>query len=422
MRILILGSGGREHALAWKFSKSNRISGLYIAPGNAGTAELGINISLDPLDFDAVLRVCRENEINYIFVGPEAPLAAGIVDALQNSGINIIGPHKQAALLESSKTFSKKFMQKYSLPTAGAKEFKNVKAFDKYIQSLEGKVVIKKNGLAAGKGVLESADREELLAFGHDILQNDTLIVEEFLEGYEISIFALYDGKNYLTLPPCSDFKKAGENDTGPNTGGMGSICPVPWVDKELLEQIQRQIIAPTFRGINKEKLNYKGVLYFGLMITENGPKILEYNVRFGDPETQVLLSVIKTDFGNLIEAVAEGTLESISEISNTHSGVCVVVAGAGYPGSYKKGLPVVPIKKYDQSLINIFHASTTTDSRGTVLTGGGRCFSVVGKGEDTLSAATVAYENMELINFEGAWFRSDIGKKFYIDKIEDME
>ena len=392
MRILILGSGAREHALAWKFSKSNRISGLFIAPGNSGTEEVGTNINIDPLNFDLVAKACKENKINYIFVGTETPLAAGIVDKLRGSGINIIGPHQKAAMLESSKTFSKRFMNKYNIPTAAAKEFNNLSEFENYLNQNTSKLVIKKSGLAAaGKGVLESDNKSELLSFGKNILKNDSLLAEEYLEGYEISIFALYDGKNYVILPACSDFKKAGENDTGPNTGGMGAICPVPWVDKNLMRRIDKEIVQPSFKGIAKENLNYKGVLYFGLMITEQGPKVLEYNVRFGDPETQALLPVIKTDFGNLIEAIAEGTLDNVPCITNTNSAVCVVIASSGYPDTYKKGVKVAPIKKFNEKHIHLFHSSTTRDEQGVIRTGGDRCFSVVGLGEDTLTAATAA-------------------------------
>ncbi|MBN1412173.1 MAG: phosphoribosylamine--glycine ligase [Spirochaetales bacterium] len=417
MKVLIIGSGAREHAIAWKLNKSNLISGLYIAPGNAGTDALGTNLPINPMDFDEIKKACRENGIQYVIVGPEDPLSAGIVDDLSAEGLKVLGPHRDAAKLESSKTFSKQFMKRYNIPTAEAVEFDDKKKLKKYITEKNGKWVVKKNGLAAGKGVLESENKAELISFGMNILKNDTLLVEEFLEGYEISLFALSDGKNYLVLPPCSDFKKAKEGDTGPNTGGMGSICPVPWVDSELNKKIIDEIVVPTFNGMNREGLNYKGVLFFGLMITEKGPKVLEYNVRFGDPETQAFLPLIDADFGNLLEAMMEGTLDMISLKENPLSSVCVVVASQGYPASYKKGVKVKPIPEISEEKALIFHASTVLDKNGDVLTGGGRCFSVVGMDEDLITAASRAYNAVQFIQFDGAWCRKDIAKKFFVDE-----
>ncbi|MBN2533993.1 MAG: phosphoribosylamine--glycine ligase [Spirochaetales bacterium] len=417
MKILILGSGARESALAWMFSKSKSISGLFTAPGNAGTHEIGMNIDIDPMDFEAVIRNCKEKQITYVFVGPETPLAEGIVDILKAENITAIGPPKKAAQLESSKTFSKNFMKTHRIPTAEAREFSDYEEYKSYVESYKGMLVVKKNGLAGGKGVLESDNTPQILEFGKRILETDTLLVEEFLTGYEISIFALCDGKNFVILPPCSDYKKAGDGDTGLNTGGMGSICPNPWVDAGLKEQIKIEIIEPTFTGLKKEGIIYKGILYFGLMITDKGPKILEYNVRFGDPETQVLLPIVKTDLGNVTEAIANGTLDTIPISECSQSAVGVVVASKGYPGDYKKGIPVKPFPESPGKNVLIFHASTTVDEQGRVLTGGGRCFSVVGLGKDTLEAASRAYKYIDVIDFEGAWYRKDIGKKFFIDE-----
>ncbi|MBN2443703.1 MAG: phosphoribosylamine--glycine ligase [Spirochaetales bacterium] len=417
MKILILGSGARESALAWMYSKSKIISGLYTAPGNAGTHEIGANIDIDPMDFESVIRCCKEKHINYVFVGPEAPLVEGIVDILKEEKITAIGPSKKAAQLEGSKTFSKDFMVAHHIPTAASEEFSDYESFKSYVESRQGMLVIKKNGLAAGKGVLESDNTSRLLEFGENILKEDSLLVEEFLTGYEISIFALCDGNNFIILPPCSDFKKALDGDTGLNTGGMGSICPNPWVNAELKEQIKREIIEPTFTGLKKDGLIYKGILYFGLMITQNGPKNLEFNVRFGDPETQVLLPMIKTDFGNITTAIVNGTLDTIPITESSQSAVGVVVASKGYPGQYKKGVKVQPIPELPSKDVLIFHASTTIDEEGEVFTGGGRCFSVVGLGKDTIEAASRAYKHIDVINFEGAWYRKDIGKKFFIDE-----
>ena len=417
MRVLILGSGAREHAITWKYAASKRISGLFIAPGNAGTNELGTNLpTLDPEDPDAVIAACREHKINHVFVGSEGPLALGIVDELRKNGIPAIGPHKEAARLEASKTFSKKFMEKHGIPTAEAREFTETGAFEKYMREISHRVVIKKSGLAAGKGVLESTDKEELIRFGKEVLESDSLLVEEFLSGYEVSIFALTDGKDHFILPTCADFKKAGEGDTGPNTGGMGAVCPVPLINAAAMKVINETIIIPTFRGMSSDGLNYKGVLYFGLMITEKGPRLLEYNVRFGDPEAQVLLPLISSDFGNLTEALIEGKLGDLPIRLSEQSALGVVVAAEGYPGHYETGHPVKPIPIFPENDALVFHGSTTLGENQQVLTGGGRCFTVVGIGQNILNADVRAYEAVTKVNFPGSWYRNDIGKKFFTD------
>ena len=415
MKVLVLGSGGREHAITWSFAKSNIITGLYAAPGNAGTAELADNLpEVDPCNRDMVIETCRKYKIDVVFVGPEAPLAAGIVDALQEEGIKAIGPHKAAAMLESSKAFSKNFMLKYNIPTASAEEFDNKADFENYIKNSSGKIVIKKSGLAAGKGVLESDDKEELIAFGNDILESDKLLIEEYLVGWEASIFTLSDSKDYIILPSCADFKKAYDNDEGPNTGGMGSICPVPQVTTELLDQIKKEIIKPTFKGLEGENLSYKGVLYFGIMVTEEGPKLLEYNVRFGDPETQALLPLIKSDFGDLIETIADGKLRSFPLKISTDSAIGVVVAAGGYPGEYEKNIAVDYIPKFNDKYVSVFHSATKLDGNGHVVTGGGRCFTVVGLGNNYVTANSNAYQAVEEVYFKDCFYRNDIGKKFF--------
>jgi phosphoribosylamine--glycine ligase len=341
-------------------------------------------------------------------------LAVGIVDELKKAGIPAIGPHKAAARLESSKSFSKNFMKSHKIPTADAVSFNNFEKFRKYISSLTGKAVIKQDGLAAGKGVLVSDDKEELLNFGKNILEKDFLLVEECLEGYEISIFALTDGKNYHLLPECADFKRAGVDDTGPNTGGMGAICPVPVISSSYLKEIEKEIVIPTFRGMEKDKLNYAGILYFGLMITEAGPKLLEYNVRLGDPEAQVLIPLIDSDLGNIADAVLNASLDEYRVRISNNSALGVVVASGGYPGSCQKGLVVKPIPSYPEKDILIFHASTSENAEGKVLTGGGRCFTCVGLGANILKANARAYEAVRTISFDGAWYRKDIGRKFF--------
>ena len=416
MKVLVLGSGAREHAITWKYANSKRISGLFIAPGNVGTGELGMNLpDVDPADARSVIQACEENRINHVFVGPEAPLAAGIVDSLKERGIQVIGPHRDAAMLESSKAFSKEFMLRHGIPTAAAREFSDSGEFLTYMNNLDHRVVIKKSGLAAGKGVLESTDREELIRFGQEILKEDRLLVEDFLEGYEISLFALTDGRDYVLLPTCADFKKAGDGDTGLNTGGMGAICPVPVVEAEMMKTITQTIVEPTFKGMAGEGLNYQGVLYFGLMITKTGPFLLEYNTRFGDPECQVLLPLIDNDFGNLAEAILNQKLAAFPLRLSHKSALGVVIAAEGYPEDYKKGHPVKPIPVFPEDSTLIFHAASTSGSQGEVLTGGGRCFTVVGLGANFLNASVRAYEAAPRVSFPGAWYRKDIGKKFYL-------
>ncbi|MBN2050879.1 MAG: phosphoribosylamine--glycine ligase [Spirochaetales bacterium] len=417
MRVLVLGSGAREHAVTWKFSKSHRISGLYIAPGNAGTDELGENLpEVDPENAIQVEEVCRDKNINLVFIGPEAPLAAGVADVLRKKGIAVFGPGAKAAELEASKVFSKNFMLRHAIPTAAAETVKSLAELENHLEHLKGRVVLKQNGLAAGKGVFESSDREALYSFGKKVLEKDSLLAEEFLQGYEISIFCLTDGKDYVVLPTCADFKKAGSGDSGPNTGGMGAICPVPGVGSSLLETVHKKIIAPTFRGMQEENLMYSGVLYFGLMVTDQGPRLLEYNVRFGDPETQVLIPLLESDFGNLTEAACIGRLKDFPLQVSSNYALGVVVASQGYPEAYAKDIPVKPIPIFPEQDALVFHASTHRKGE-TVLTGGGRCFTAVGLGPTLLNANVRAYEAVSRISFQGAWFRDDIGKKFFFDE-----
>ena len=415
MKVLVLGSGAREHAIAWSFSKSKSITGLFVAPGNAGTEEIAENIpGIDPCNTEMVVNACKEYGIDYVFVGPEAPLAEGVVDALQAAGINAIGPHKAAAMLESSKAFSKNFMLKYNIPTASAIEIETPKQFKKEINSRTGKIVIKKSGLAAGKGVLESDEKKKLLEFGYDILKTDKLLIEEYLTGWEVTILTLSDGKNYIILPPCADFKKAHNGDEGPNTGGMGAICPVPSLSSQMLETIKKNIIEPTFKGLEKEGLSYKGILYFGLMITAQGPKLLEYNVRFGDPEAQAIIPLIVSDFGDFCEAIIRGEIKSFPLKVSQDTAICVVIAAGGYPGDYKKGIPVHYLPRFKEKYVAIFHASTKFDEENNVVTNGGRCFSVVGFGQDIITANKNAYVAAEEIYFKDSFYRHDIGKKFF--------
>jgi phosphoribosylamine---glycine ligase len=373
---------------------------------------------VDPASFDTVLSACRQNRVDCVFVGPEAPLAAGLIDFLSGNGIPAIGPGAGPARLESSKAFSKSFLVRNGLPTAQAREFADRGLFEDYVREQRGRrIVIKKSGLAAGKGVLESSNVEEAIAFGRAVLSEDSLLVEEFLEGWEVSIFGLSDGKDYVMLPPCTDFKKAHDGDTGPNTGGMGSICPVPWVDAPLMDRIRGEVVAPVYAALAREGLAYAGVLYFGLMVTAQGPKVLEFNVRFGDPETQVLLPVLAPDLGELVESMANGTLAACGGVSGAAnprgSALGVVIAGRGYPEKAEKGAVVRPIPEMPSADELVFHASTFTDADGRVRTGGGRCFTAVGLGRDLSAASEHAYRAAGRVCFDGGWYRRDIGRKF---------
>jgi phosphoribosylamine---glycine ligase len=416
LRALVIGSGAREHALAWAFSKSARLSDLFVAPGNVGTAELGTNLDLDPLAFRAVVGACREHRIDAVFVGPEDPLATGLVDELVAAGIPVVGPPRRAAQLEASKVFSKQFMQRHRIPTAGCETVSTREALEAAVQRLKGKAVLKQDGLAAGKGVLASADKDALVSFGREALEHGSVLIEEFLEGYELSVFVLMDGTDFSVLPPCADFKKAGEGETGPNTGGMGSICPVPWVESSLLSEIESRVVMPTLTGMKEEGLAYRGVLFCGLMITPRGPRVLEYNVRLGDPESQALLPLILSDFGNLVDSLLGGTLLKFPVRFKPHSATAVVVASAGYPGPYRKGVPIESLPNVDFNDTFVFQASTHADRSGRLVTGGGRCFTVVGLGDDTLAATEKAYTLAPEVKFEGAWWRPDIGRRMFLE------
>jgi len=412
LKVLVIGSGAREHAAAWKFSTSRRISGLYVAPGNAGTEEIATNLDIDVMNNSAVIEAVKNYGIDFVFIGPEVPLANGLADSLRTASINCFGPGGEAAQLESSKAFSKAFMKRNSIPTADYEEFSNKEEYTKYIKNLAKKVVVKKSGLAAGKGVLESDDKDEMLAFGLDALTDDKVVVEEFLEGFEVSIFVLSDGKNYKILQPCTDHKKAYDNDKGPNTGGMGAITPVPWVDADLMKRIEEETVIPTIEGLNRDNLNYKGVIYIGLMISQNGPKVLEYNVRFGDPEAQIIFPTIDSDFCNLMDAITNQNLDSYNIQLSDKSAVCITIAAEGYPGAYKKDLKA-SIEKLDPATGYIFHASTYNRG-GDVYTSGGRCFTVVSTGNNTLEACENSYKIVDKVKFEGSWYRNDIARKFF--------
>lgn len=438
MKTLVIGSGAREHALAWALSGPSGSRGakasrerIFCAPGNAGTDGIARNLALDPENPKAVVAACAELGIDLVLIGSEGPLAAGLVDALAASKIPAFGPRRKAAALESSKSFARAFSERHGVPCARTELFSSAAALGRYLDANRGKrIVLKKSGLAAGKGVLESEDPAELRAFGEAVLAADELLAEEYLVGRELSVFALCDGKDRLILPACADHKKAGEGDSGPNTGGMGAVCPVPFADKALIARIEREIVEPSFAGMAEEGLTYRGVLFFGIMVTKEGPKLLEYNVRFGDPEAQSVLPRLEGDFSELCAGVAAGRIPE-TRFSPRHA--CgVVVAAPGYPIAHPRGLPVDlsaagaqaaqgrpevdlgPTPGETGPAALLFQAATGRDSEGGLRTGGGRCFTAVGLGPDWKTARDRAYNLAGRVNFEGAWYRPDIGEKVY--------
>lgn len=425
MKVLILGNGAREHALAWAFERSKRNAGLFCLPGNAGTEELAQNLPGDPADPATVVEAYRSSGARLVVVGPEAPLAAGVADALREVGAAVFGPGAKAAALESNKSFARAFSSRAGVPTATTARFQSYADFDRWLSATRsslapgapfaGSLVLKKSGLAAGKGVFESDDSDELRRFAKVVLADDELLVEEFLKGYELSVFALSDGDGYILLPACADHKKALEGNVGRNTGGMGALCPVPPADAALMERIDREIVDPSFRQMKKEGLSYRGVLFFGVMVCADGPKLLEYNVRWGDPETQSLLPLLKDDMCDLFEAAATGVVTGLRPSIREGAAVGVTVAAPGYPGDYPKGIPVEALPKEGPGRL-VFHAATVRDPAGRLLTGGGRCFTVVGLGGDYFEAHARALEAAKELRFEGAWFRKDIGKSYYLD------
>ncbi|MFP4113264.1 MAG: phosphoribosylamine--glycine ligase [Spirochaetota bacterium] len=415
MRILVVGNGAREHALVWKFSRSNRISGLFALPGNAGTAGMAENVpNIAADDVEGVVRSARDLNVNLVFVGPEAPLAAGLVDALTAEGIHAIGPHARAAELESSKATSKAFMTSYGIPTADHRTFTDADDLERYVRSSRTALVVKKSGLAAGKGVIESDDVDRLAEAGRRFIdEGDSVVVEERLSGYEVSVFGISDGDGFVLLPAATDYKKAGVGGSGPNTGGMGALSPVPWLTPEDHGRILTTIVEPTYRGLKEAGLAYRGVLYFGIMVTESGPMLLEYNVRLGDPETQVVLPLLRSDLANLCDAAVNGTVGDFPIRISNSTALGVVVAAPGYPSEYPKGIPVEQLPSRPDNEALLFHAATATRD-GAVVTGGGRCFTVVGVGPELLTARTRAYTAAKEVIFPGSWFRPDIGGRIF--------
>ncbi len=419
MNVLVLGSGGREHAISWKIKQSNNLKKLYIAPGNAGTLGLGINVNINPEDFNALKDFVLDKKIDLVVVGPEAPLVKGITDFFLNDNqlknIRIIGPTQKAAQLEGSKEFAKQFMEKYGIPTARYKSFTIEQIEDAYrfIDQLEAPYVLKADGLAAGKGVLIEKDAETAKKHLKDMLEGafgeagKKVVIEEFLSGIELSVFVLTDGKDYIILPEAKDYKRIGEGDTGPNTGGMGAVSPVPFADKFFMEKVEKEIIKPTIEGIIQEQLDYKGFIFFGLMNKNGAPFVIEYNVRMGDPETEVVMPRIQSDLLDILIATADSKLTNRKVEIDPQTVTTVVLVSKGYPGSYEKGKEISGIPQSDEVLV--FHAGTKAEGN-KVYTNGGRVLAVSAYGKDKTEALKRSYETVEKISFEGKNFRKDIG------------
>jgi phosphoribosylamine--glycine ligase len=415
LKILVIGGGGREHAITWKIAQSPKAREIYVAPGNAGTAHIAQNINFNATDIEGLVKFARSKNIDLVVVGPEAPLAEGIVDRFQSIGISIFGPAKLAAEIESSKVFSKNLMQKYGIPCAKSVNFSNYVDAKKYLEQQKPPIVVKADGLAAGKGVVVAKTTEEALTALSDFMDKRTLgvagnkiIIEEYLSGKEMSTFAFADGNTVVPMVPACDYKTVFDGGQGPNTGGMGSYSPPYFYTPALAKTIQEKIMVPTIKAMSKENRQYKSVLYGGLMISDNQPKVLEYNARFGDPETEVVLPRLKTDLVDIMLAVINNRLFDMKIEWSENACVGVVMASSGYPGSYKTGFPISGLRRVAPD-ITVFHAGTKLDTSGKVVTNGGRVLVVVASGKTIAEAREKVYNNISLINFEGCHYRKDI-------------
>lgn len=426
MKILLLGSGGREHALAWKLAQSQLCSVLFIAPGNAGTAQCGTNVDLSPLDFDGLRNFCVREDIGMVVVGPEEPLVKGIVDFFAADSalkkIPVIGPSAKGAQLEGSKAFSKKFMLRHKIPTAAYREFDGANYTEgvAYIQQHPLPIVLKVDGLAAGKGVvicqstIEAVAEFELMLQGNKFGEaGNKVVVEEFLTGIELSVFVLTDGRNFLTLPEAKDYKRVGEGDKGPNTGGMGAVSPVPFADAAFMEKVTNRITIPTVKGLAEEKIDYRGFIFIGIIKIGDDPFVIEYNCRMGDPETEVVLPRLTNDLVELFQAVSDQKLDQYTIGQDERIAATIVAVSGGYPGSYEKGLPITGL---DQPLANadslVFHAGTRLDN-GSILTNGGRVLCVTSFAETVYEAVDKSRDVLEKIDYDGIYYRRDIGYEF---------
>jgi phosphoribosylamine--glycine ligase len=420
MNVLILGSGGREHAFAWKIAKSSSCNKLFIAPGNAGTAQVGINIDIGVNDFESIKEFVISEKIDLVLVGPEDPLVNGIYDFFQEEeelqNISLIGPSKQGARLEGSKEFAKKFMIRHEIPTANYQSFtkETLEEGWAFLESLDAPYVLKADGLAAGKGVLILDDlqdaKDELKAMVADAKfgnSSSTVVIEEFLSGIELSVFVLTDGNSYKILPSAKDYKRIGKGDTGLNTGGMGAISPVPFADRFYIEKIEREIVKPTVEGLKKDGTTYKGFIFIGLINVKGQPKVIEYNVRMGDPETEVVIPRIKSDLLNLLKGIDDGTFSEKDLNINEQAATTVMLVSAGYPEAYEKGKAISGTEDIKESIV--FHAGTKNEN-DQLTTSGGRVIALTSFGENIEEALTKSFASAEKINFKGKYYRKDIG------------
>lgn len=425
MNILLLGSGGREHALAWKLSQSAKCQQLYIAPGNAGTALCGTNINMSVTDFDAIKQFVLDKQVGMVLVGPEEPLVKGIVDMFRKDAalrdVAIIGPSQYGAQLEGSKAFAKKFMIRHNIPTARYREFDTTNYAEgiPYLQQHSLPIVLKADGLAAGKGVLICHSHVEAMAEFELMLQQSKfgeagkkVVVEEFLNGIELSVFVLTDGKNYVLLPEAKDYKRIGEGDTGLNTGGMGAVSPVPFADDAFMKKVVEKVVEPTIKGIEKENIDYKGFVFVGLIKVGDEPLVIEYNCRMGDPETEVVMPRLKTDLVDLLLATAEGTLNTMRVEKDSRAACTVMAVSGGYPGTYEKGFPINGLDKSFPADSIVFHAGTTPKD-DEVVTSGGRVLCVTSYDDTISGAVSKSKKVLQQISFEDMYYRKDIGYEF---------
>ncbi len=428
MNILLIGSGGREHTLAWKMKQSKLCKQLFIAPGNAGTALCGTNLSIATTDFDKLSAACKEHAIDIILVGPEEPLVKGIYDFFQGKKdfekLKVIGPSKNAAQLEGSKAFAKAFMKRHGIPTAAYEEFTADKYLEgvNYIKAQTPPIVLKADGLAAGKGVLICQNHLEAVSeFDLMLLRSKfgeagkKVVIEDFLQGIELSMFVITDGEHYVLLPEAKDYKRVGEADTGLNTGGMGAVSPLPFVDKDFLKKVKEKIIEPTIAGLKKDKLEYKGFIFFGLMNDNGEPKVIEYNCRMGDPETEVVIPRVKNDLVEILIAASQNRLHEISIETDERAAATVVAVSGGYPGDYEKGKEISGLNENSLTDSIIFHSGTKKDG-DKIVTNGGRIFTITSFGDNITEAVEQSNYAMEQLFFEGMYFRSDIGYEFKTD------
>lgn len=424
MNVLIVGSGGREHAIGWKISQSNLSKRLYFAPGNAGTAELGINLPIDPLDFEELKTFAIETHLDMMIVGPEMPLVQGLFDFFDNDPllqhVRVVGPSKKAAQLEGSKEFAKLFMKRHRIPTAGYQTFDEVSYLGacNYIDTLTPPYVLKADGLAAGKGVLIVDDAQEAKDALKTLLvdkpfgeASNKVVIEEFLNGIELSVFVITDGKDYVILPEAKDYKRIGENDTGLNTGGMGSVSPVSFASGRFMSRVEERIIKPTIEGIRKEGMKYHGFLFFGLMNVNDEPYVIEYNVRMGDPETQTVMMRVKNDLLKALQLMTEDRLSEFKVRVDSRSVATVVIAAGGYPEKYRKGDIILGLSEVNNENTMVFHAGTQLNENNEIITSGGRVLAVSSYGKHLIDAIMFSYRSIKKIRFEGAIYRKDIGK-----------